>query len=613
MNKTKAYDSPYKMPRVWQYGYGESVLDINFDKDLRTILAEKDKTVADYVKSLERFMQEAAQGKLDFLEDILDQDKKVIGKRYSVPRAFQQDVLAAAEYRIGRWTATTEADSLSSVTLKENIDAYTDQTIKLYDAESKGAFSKLAKALGVKVKKTRLGKDTGNAYDAYDLKVPNKWMPEGYDVDSSVSSYLTAYEKESKEKSEKEESLDEKQEKSSFFNKSLIYLAGIGETVRRIFGVVSKLYDNALKVSYTAQAANVNPDKLRQLEYALQGFGFDKGVAGSVLGLISGGMMNPLQLNENLVDTLAPLMGKTTADMVNEMLLGGGDTLSALTMIMEGARNKVAAGGMTGTMDAGKAFSEVYAQLMTAGGGLEKMFQAYMKAVDKAQSQGIDKFAFTDFLNLFPATGTGISADAALQKFFLGTKAKSAAENTVYGSTYNPAKTYRNFRWGGNPYENELDFYGALTKHGFNVGEGADIFSFEPQVKELMKSRLPKDVQDELQRILDTFTDMRARRWQTDAPYWGTDGFKIPFDEVSTDAFIGPAVERASQGFSGFLNSGGVNYFDYTTNNTSTPGTQELGRAQVDMNLRINGKEVGTYPIEIGPENYIISGDITGV
>ena len=589
----------------------DKVIDITFSDNIRQVLHKYDKTLEDYVKNLERFMKDASQGSLRFLEKIQDKNESVVGMRYTVPASRAGDVLEAAQARISSWDERTESVSLSSASENVGALAYIDKNIKLYDKESKKAFPKLAKQLGIRINKAQTGSS-----DAYNISVPTTWMPPEFGVDSSVATYVSNYEKESKRKSEKEQtSLDEKQERTTFFNKSLLLFGGISETVRRIFGVVSKLYDNALKASYTAQAANVNPDKLRQLEYALQGFGFDKSVAGSAIGLISGGLMNPLQLNENLVDTLAPIMGKSTADMVNEMLLGGGDTLSALTMIMEGARRKVAAGGMTGTSDAGKAFAEVFGQLKTAGGSLEQMFQAYMKAVAKANKQGWDKFNFSDFLELFPAVGTGISADAALQKYFLGAQVQAGSENVVYGATYTPGTTYRNFKWKGNPFNTEEGFLKALNRFGYSAFSEDDIFKLEPTLKELKSSgAVGGEALEDLKRLLDTITDMRARKWQTNAPYWDTNGFDLPFNIISDkDAFIGPAMERAAQGFSGFLNSGGVNYFDYTTNNASSPAAQGLGRAQIDMNLKVNGKDAGIFPMEFGPDNFIVSGDITVV
>lgn len=630
----------------------QSVLDIKFKdvlaRDLKSVLG---KTLDELVKDLVRSSKDAlgVSGTMTNLGVIPDREGRISGIRFAVDSAVKDDVQKALRVRLGQLATYSGVRQIASVLSNTDVQAFSEPFIRLPNDEP--AFAKsvidFINSSGGEI----LGSENYEDYIALRARIPhshivgnklstfqqlNEYKRDAKNIISesienkriaaaaeaarkkdfgyvSEAELLSDEERRKKLGIVEEENTASEIEKTSFFNKSLIYLAGIGETVRRIFGVVSKLYDNALKASYTAQAANVDPDKLRALEYALQGFGFDRGVAGAAVGLISGGLMNPLQLNENLVDTLAPVMGKSTAEMVNEMLLGGGDTLSALTMIMEAARKKVAAGGMTKSGDPGKAFSEVFGQLKTAGGSLELMFQAYMKAVEKANKQGWEKFTFSDFLSLFPAEGTDISADAALQKYFLGAKVKAGAENTVYGATYEPGTTYRNFAWKGNPFKTEEGFLKALNSFGYSAVTDDDIFKLEPALKDLKASgAVGGAALEDLKRLLDTIADMRARKWQTNAPYWDTNGFALPFDIVSDkDAFLGPAVERAAQGFTGFLNSGGVNYFDYTTNNTASASAQEPGRMQMDMNLRINGKEAGVFPLEFGPDNFVVSGDIT--
>lgn len=632
----------------------QSVIDIRFKdvlaRDLKAVLGKTlDELVKDLVKSSEDAL--GVSGSMTNLGIIPKRDGTIGGVRFAVDSARLDDFKTALRNRLGAYAERAGVGQVASVLNNAQAKAFKESYIKLPDNDPAFAKEVLDFIDNSGGKIIWSGHNEEKAYMNLRVRLPQAHL-RGDNL--SVAQRFNAYRAESDstilvreeklraaaraeasrkkdtgyvseadlvEQEERRKRLGivtdesgtvEQAEKTAYFSKSLIYFATIAETVRRIFSVVSKLYDNALKTSYTAQAANVNPDQLRQLEYALQGFGFDKGVAGTTLGLISGGLMNPLQLNESLVDTLAPMMGKDTADMVNDMLMGGGDSLSALTTIMEAARRKVAAGGMTGTNDAGKAFSEVYSQLKTAGGGLEQMFQAYMKATDKANAQGWKTFGFSDFLNLFPATGTELSADAALQKYFLGAKVKSGAENTVYGATYDPSKPFRNFRWTGNPFVKEEDFLKALNKYGFDVSGDSDVFSFENGVKDLKSKATSKEEREELQRLLDTFTDMRAKQWQSNEPYWSTDGYKLPFSFVSEDAFIGPALERAAQGYTGLPGSGGMNYYE-TDNSVHTTTQSESGVAQVDMNLRINGKDVGSYPIEIGSDNFIISGEILGV
>ena len=397
-------------------------------------------------------------------------------------------------------------------------------------------------------------------------------------------------------------SIAKEQEQTGYFNKSLLYFAAITETVRRILGFVTKIYENALQLSYSAKATNVDADKLKALELALQGFGVDKGAAKSAVGLIAGGLMNPFQLNESLVGTIAPILGQSSADVVKDMLMGEGDTLGALTMIMEAARGRVASGGFTGTKDRSKAYAEVHKQLAAAGGGLESIFEAYMRAVDKDYelNKGVGDFGFSDFLRLFSVSGTENAADAALQKAYMDALIEREGLNYLFTNTYSPNKPWTNFKSKATPYKNKMEFYDALRGFGVNPAADADIDTLSEMVNGISPQGLSDAQGKILQRLKDTINAMGAWKSQKGTDYWGTQGYDLPMPRrYSADG----TLESMLQGTEPGLFGGTVyNEIDNSVNTSSAAGG---GSMDISLNIRGGGKDMGTYPLEINANNMI--------
>ncbi len=620
----------------------QSVIDIKFEdvlaRDLKAVLG---KTLDGLVKDLIASSKAAVgTGQLTNLGIIPTKEGAVGGIRFAVDTARRNDVQIAMKNLLGEYAERAGVGKVASVSSNTGMQAFSEPFIRLPNDDP--AFAKSVLDFIDRSGGEVLWSENYKDYTALRVRMPhshfagnklstmqqlNQYNRESGNIiansikaekiaaaaeairkkDAGYVSETDLAEQEEKRRqlgivTDEGSSIAKEQEQTGYFNKSLLYFAAITETVRRILGFVTKIYENALQLSYSAKATNVDADKLKALELALQGFGVDKGAAKSAVGLIAGGLMNPFQLNESLVGTIAPILGQSSADVVKNMLMGEGDTLGALTMIMEAARGKVASGGFTGTKDRSKAYAEVHKQLAAAGGGLESIFEAYMRAVDKDYelNKGVGDFGFSDFLRLFSVSGTENAADAALQKAYMDALIERNGLNYLFTNTYSPNKPWTNFKSKAKPYKNKMEFYDALRGFGVTPAADADIDTLKEAVSGISSQGLSKDQGDILKRLKDTVDALDAWKMQKGTDYWGTQGYDLPMPRrYSADGTLESMLQGTEPGFFG----GTVyNEIDNSVNTSSAAGG---GSMDISLNIRGGGKDMGTYPLEMNANNMI--------
>ena len=620
----------------------QSVIDIKFEdvlaRDLKAVLG---KTLDGLVKDLIASSKAAVgTGQLTNLGIIPTKEGAIGGIRFAVDSARREDVQIAMKDLLKSYAERAGVGSIASVSSNAKMPAFSEPFIRLPNDDP--AFAKSVLDFIDRSGGEVLWSENYKDYIALRARVPhshlagnklstmqqlNQYNRESGNIiansikaekiaaaaeairkkDAGYVSETDLAEQEEKRRqlgivTDEGSSIAKEQEQTGYFNKSLLYFAAITETVRRILGFVTKIYENALQLSYSAKATNVDADKLKALELALQGFGVDKGAAKSAVGLIAGGLMNPFQLNESLVGTIAPILGQSSADVVKDMLMGEGDTLGALTMIMEAARGKVASGGFTGTKDRSKAYAEVHKQLAAAGGGLESIFEAYMRAVDKDYelNKGVGDFGFSDFLRLFSVSGTENAADAALQKAYMDALIERNGLNYLFTNTYDPGKLWTTNKFDTNPYKNKLEFYDALQGFGVTPAADADTATLKDAVYGISSQGLSKDQQKILQRLKDTVNILDAWKGQKGTDYWESQGYALPMPRrYSADGTLESMLQGTEPGFFG----GTVyNEIDNSVNTSSAAGG---GSMDISLNIRGGGKDMGTYPLEMGANNMI--------
>ena len=620
----------------------QSVIDVKFKdvmaRDLKSVLGKTlDELVKDLVKSSEDAL--GVSGTMTNLGIIPKKDGTIGGVRFAVDSAVGDDVKKALRDRLGRYAEKAGVGQVASVLSNARAKAFKESYIRLPDndpgfakevldfVENSGGKiiwsghneEKAYMNLRVRLPQSHLRGDklsTVQRFNAYRAQSDNTILSIDKELKAAAraeaarekdAGYISEADMLAQEERRRQlgivtdegDSVAKEQEQTGYFNKSLLYFAAISETVRRILNFVSKIYENALQLSYSAKASNVDADKLRALELALQGFGVDKGAARSAVGLIAGGLMNPLQLNEGLINTIAPVLGQDSADLIKDMLMGEGDTMGALSMIMEAARNKVASGGFTGTKDKAKAYAEVHKQLAAAGGGLESVFEAYMRAVDKdfELNKGVGEFDFRDFLRLFSVSGTENAADAAIQKSYLDTLIEREGLNYLFTNTYNPGKLWTNYKSNVVPYRNKLDFYNALREFGVTPAADADISTLKEAVDSISPQGLSDTRKNILKRLKDTVKTLDAWKSQKGVDYWETQGYDLPMPRrYSVDGTLESMIQGTEPAA-----PGGVNYFDNTSTTTMTQA-EPLMDTRFILEIR-NGGDVVEETVAVGTTN----------
>lgn len=621
----------------------QSVIDIKFKdvlaRDLKSVLGKTlDELTKDLIKSSDTAL--GVSGTLTNLGIIPTKEGTIGGIRFAVDSARRDDVQKAMRDLLGQYAERAGVGKIASVLSNTDMQAFSEPFIRLPNDDPAYAkdFFDFIKSVGGEVLWSEQYKD----YIALRTRIPhshikghklstaqqlderkreafslinaqleaNRVAADAEAIRKKDAGYVSETELAEQEERRRQlgivtdegSSIAKEQEQTGYFNKSLLYFAAITEIVRRILGFVTKIYDNALQLSYSAKAANVDADKLKALELALQGFNVDKGAAKSAVSLIAGGLMNPFQLNESLVGTIAPILGQSSADVVKNMLMGEGDTLGALTMIMEAARGKVASGGFTGTKDKAKAYAEVHKQLEAAGGGLESVFEAYMRAVDKDYelNKGVGDFGFSDFLRLFSVSDTEKAADAALQKSYTDTLIERKGLNYLFTNTYDPDALWTTNKFDTKPYKNKLEFYDALQGFGVTPAVDADTATLKDAVYGISSKGLSKDQQKILQRLKDTVNILDAWKGQKGTDYWESQGYALPMPRrYSADGTLESMLQGTEPGFFG----GTVyNEIDNSVNTSSAAGG---GSMDISLNIRGGGKDMGTYPLEINANNMI--------
>ena len=387
-------------------------------------------------------------------------------------------------------------------------------------------------------------------------------------------------------------------EKSAFFKKSIVLLSAISASVVKIFGVVSKIWEQSLSTVFAAQGANVDPNKLMTLSNILDKYGFKRGSAEAAVNTLAGGLMDPLHINDSLIQNLAPLFkeGKFSS-IIYDMLMGEGDTFGALGKIIEAARTKVKEGGWVNSKNKGHSYGQVYQNLSRAGSGFADIFQAFMEVqgvIDEETAKyGMSSFdlTFEDFLASSGVVATGLESGAdkakALNavKAYWSNKIKNAvrtvgdknvpsegapvtnaavaiytAENAGLGDIVN-ASTMRAIRAEGVGSAGDNKTLKATREALTAASEGAS-----DQVKKTIL---------ELQKLINMEADLGA----SDKLTGSGKGFKgknvAPPQSTNPRSKLKAStsmLEGTAYGMDG-IGPGGISYYDYTSTINNTPDT----------------------------------------
>ena len=623
-----------------------SVVDINFGKDLRQDLINVKKTLKAFVSEIQDAMQTGITQRgfeLKPAEDI-SVNGKVVGKRYMVPKQDVASVIDAAQTSINRQSyqmseapdAVGDPEKVPYATIGKALsnksvfsggeyidtevsrDAYLQQNLKFYGSKAElKETQRMLKGLGVKTLR-----DFGGKGLSISAAIPNVLAPaeltNGEEVplvdylaglsDESQSAERKR-QKDEKADKEKKDSLSDKQEKTSFFNKTTVALTGLVELTRRIFTTVSKIYDNALQTTYAAKAANVDPTALASLKFSVQGFmGKSANVEGAI-SAIAGGLMNPLTMNESMLTALAPVMGADTGSMVRDMLIGTGDTMGALKAIMEAAKSKANSGGITGTSNKGKAYSEVVNQLNSVAPGLADIFQAYMKASDYAFAQG-KQFNFSDFGSLIQASGVERAAGQALTTDWNKARMEAIMDNFFMRGAYSTTGPYRNFA-SKREYVGPEQLFKDLSKGGVSDNAittlrgllqekdlGSDAFkNVENAIKKILGNT---ELGDEFNNAMEDYRAMIKEGKN----YFNPSNYYLPgFTKGLND--LAP-TESSAEGKDLTFNTGSGTMY-YETNNVTNNGVEmaSAGDTRIVLDIWSDGAPQGEVPIVIGSTNYL--------
>lgn len=626
---------------------GLSVVDINFGESLRQDLVNAKKSLKAFINEIQEAMQTSITQRgfeVKPAEDI-SVNGKVVGKRYMIPKQDVEEVMASAQASIDRQSYQL-SEAPNAVGDPENApyakigrpltkkavfsggeyidtevsrDAYLQQNLKFYGSKAElRDTQKMLKGLGVKTLR-----DFGGKGLSISAAVPNVLAPaeltNGEDVplvdylaglsDESQSAERKR-QKDEKEAKENKDNLSDRQERTSFFNKTTLAVTTIVELTRRIFTTVSKIYDNALQTTYAAKAANVDPTALASLKFSVQGLmGKGANVEGAI-SAIAGGLMNPLTMNESMLSALAPVMGADTGSMVRDMLIGTGDTMGALRAIMESAKAKTLSGGITGTSSRGKAYAEIVNQLNSVAPGLSDIFQAYMKASDYAEAQN-RRFNFSDFSNLIQASGVERAAGQALTTDWSKARMEAIMDNFFMRGAYSPEGPYRNFGTPNRKYVNPERLFKDLSEGG--VGEdaittlrgllqerdlGGDAFkNVENRIKELLKGT---NLDTEFSNAMEDYKAMLRQG----KDYFNPLNYYLPGFTDRLD-YVAP-TESSAAGKDLTFNAGSGTMY-YETNNVTNNGVEmaATGDTRIVLDVRSNGEPQGEIPIKIGSTSYL--------
>jgi len=375
----------------------------------------------------------------------------------------------------------------------------------------------------------------------------------------------------------------DKQDKKAFFTKSLAALTSILATVSKIATTLWKLAEHSIQTRYESMSYGVNPNVLVSFQNALENVSINRNEANKAVGAVVGGLVNRFNLDEGLIQRLAPVMGEDLAGTVKQMLSKEHDPIGALSLIMENARRRVENPGSIWDV---QSMSD---QLGVFG----PSFLGYMNWVSR-QEKPAGK-SFYDFIGTDPAKYLDISADAAsnykelfgrakhylqnVGRGYLGGGARQRSAAVIYESLgIDPSKMSLEDLIEALKMESSPDINSYYRKFGTGRSPNGTPYYRQEMLKDL----------EVLERALE--------RLQS------SDGFSLLTPSGSS---TGPLIESTAYGFGGTGAASGGIIYNETDNSVHTSPAAGGGSMDISLNIRGGGKDMGTYPLEINANNMI--------
>jgi hypothetical protein len=373
------------------------------------------------------------------------------------------------------------------------------------------------------------------------------------------------------------------QDKKAYFTKSLAALTGILAVLGKIASTLWKLAEQSIQTHYEAMSYGVDPNRLASFQNVLEDVGIPKNEANKAMGAVVGGLINRFNLDEGLIQRLAPVMGEDLAGTVSQMLSKSHDPFGALKLIMENARGQVSRPGSVWDVQS----------MANQLGVFGPSFLGYMNWLDR-QENPTGK-SFYDFLGYDPAkyldesaeTGFNIKDKFGRAKHFL----QNVGRNILSSGTRlrGAAGVYQ--RLGIDPSEMSLeDLIDALKTES-----SPDINSYYRKFGTGMGPDGAPYYRQELRKDLNVLEKALERLQGSDIL-----GFLDPFESKS-----GSLVENMAYGFGGAGAGFGGTIYNEIDNSVNTSSAAGGNSMDISLNIRGGGKDMGTYPLEMGANNMI--------
>lgn len=373
------------------------------------------------------------------------------------------------------------------------------------------------------------------------------------------------------------------QDKKAYFTKSLAALTGILAVLGKIASTLWKLAEQSIQTHYEAMSYGVDPNRLASFQNVLEDVGIPKNEANKAMGAVVGGLINRFNLDEGLIQRLAPVMGEDLAGTVSQMLSKSHDPFGALKLIMENARGQVSRPGSVWDVQS----------MANQLGVFGPSFLGYMNWLDRQENPAGK--SFYDFLGYDPAkyldesaeTGFNIKDKFGRAKHFL----QNVGRNILSSGTRlrGAAGVYQ--RLGIDPSEMSLeDLIDALKTES-----SPDINSYYRKFGTGMGSDGAPYYRQELRKDLNVLEKALERLQGSDIL-----GFLDPFESKS-----GSLVENMAYGFGGTGAGFGGTVYNEIDNSVNTSSAAGGGSMDISLNIRGGGKDMGTYPLEMNANNMI--------
>lgn len=373
------------------------------------------------------------------------------------------------------------------------------------------------------------------------------------------------------------------QDKKAYFTKSLAALTGILAVLGKIASTLWKLAEQSIQTHYEAMSYGVDPNRLASFQNVLEDVGIPKNEANKAMGAVVGGLINRFNLDEGLIQRLAPVMGEDLAGTVSQMLSKSHDPFGALKLIMENARGQVSRPGSVWDVQS----------MANQLGVFGPSFLGYMNWLDRQENPAGK--SFYDFLGYDPAkyldesaeTGFNIKDKFGRAKHFL----QNVGRNILSSGTRlrGAAGVYQ--RLGIDPSEMSLeDLIDALKTES-----SPDINSYYRKFGTGMGPDGAPYYRQELRKDLNVLEKALERLQGSDIL-----GFLDPFESKS-----GSLVENMAYGFGGAGAGFGGTIYNEIDNSVNTSSAAGGSSMDISLNIRGGGKDMGTYPLEINANNMI--------